>query len=242
MTAAPARLLNRLKRTEEPTARAVLLHARGGMHYARRGHEVRARALRRYLASTEDPKLQIGSGPQRLSGWLNSDLIMGDIYLNLGRPLPLPSSSFAYVFGEHVIEHLPERAAAMLLTELRRVLRPDGVLRLTTPDLEKIIGIYEDRSPIISRTRYGHFLDKQTGKPHARACQILNDYMRLWGHRWIYDEEDLTARLRAVGFGRVSRHETGESDHPCLRGLERHGGADWVNRAEAMCLEAEGRR
>jgi predicted SAM-dependent methyltransferase len=230
-------LIARLKQTEHPMTRDALLRARGSLHYVQRGHLLRRRALDRYIASTPAPKLQIGSGPVRLAGWLNSDLISGDLYLDLSRPLPLPDASFAYVFGEHVIEHLPERAGAELLAELHRILRPGGVLRLTTPDLRKIIAIYEDRNPVISRDDYARFLDAETGKRHERACQIFNDYTRLWGHRWIYDEEDLAARLREAGFDRVERHEPGDSDHEALQRLERHGGAEWVNRAEAMCIE-----
>ncbi|MCP9489424.1 MAG: methyltransferase domain-containing protein [Solirubrobacteraceae bacterium MAG38_C4-C5] len=169
---------------------------------------------------------------------MDTDLIAGETYLDLERPLPFAARTFAFAFGEHVLEHLAERTATVLLCELRRVLRPGGVLRLTTPDLRKIVALYEDRNPVVALADYARFLDEQTAKPHERPCQVLNDYMRLWGHLWIYDEEDLNARLYAAGFERVTRHETGHSDHPSLRHLERHGGADWVNRAEAMCLEA----
>ena len=194
------RLITRLKRTEQPLARNLLLHGRGALHYAARGHTARSAIVRRYLSSTSEPALQIGSGPLSLPGWLNSDLIAGDVYLNLTRPLPLPDSAFAYVFGEHVIEHISEQSALALFAELHRVLRPGGVLRLTTPDLNKIIALYEDRNPVIDRADYGRFLDDETGKLHERACQIFNDYMRLWGHRYVYDEEDLTAKLEQVGF------------------------------------------
>ena len=231
-------LVTRLKRTESPTLRYALLRARGAAHYAARGHAVRRATVRRYLATTDEPKLQIGTGPLSLPGWLNSDLIMADIYLDVSRPLPLPDATFAYAFGEHLIEHIPEQTGLELLRELHRVLRPGGVLRLTTPDLRKIIAIYEDRNPVVTQADYARFLDSETGKRHERGCQILNDYLRLWGHRYVYDEEDLTAKLHEAGFAEVARHETGESPHEALRGLERHGGADWVNRAEAMCLEA----
>ena len=232
------RVIARLKRTESPTLRHLLLRARGSAHYAARGHLVRRNAVRDYLASTAEPRLQIGTGPLSLPGWLNTDLISADIYLDVSRPLPLPDGVFAYAFGEHLIEHIPETTAEGLLRELHRVLRPGGVLRLTTPDLRKIISIYEDRNPVVTLEDYKQFLDAETGKRHERACQVFNDYLRLWGHRYVYDEEDLTAKLLAAGFAGVERHETGESGHEALRGLERHGGADWVNRAEAMCLEA----
>ena len=232
------RVAEKLKRTENPTVRNLLLRARGHLHYVTSGHAVRSRRLSAHFKSTDQPRLQIGAGPLGIPGWLNSDLISGDIYLDLMRPLPLPDASVSYVFGEHVIEHLPEQAAIELLRELHRVLRPGGVLRLTTPDLKKLIAIYEDRNPVIDRESYTRWLGELTGKPRDRPCQVLNDYLRMWGHHHIYDEDDLRARLLEAGFGDVRRVEPGESAHQPLQGLERHGGAEWVNQAEAMCLEA----
>ena len=231
-------VVERLKRVQNPTLRYLLLRTRASLHYATHGHVVRRRLVRRHLAQTEHPRLQIGAGPLGLPGWLNSDLIAGDIYLDLVRPLALPDEGFAYAFGEHVIEHIPERTAFSLLRELHRILRPGGVLRLTTPDLQKLIAIYEDRNPVIDRESYSRWLSGLVGRPRERACQVLNDNLRLWGHRYVYDEQDLTARLREAGFAEVRREEPGQSGHEELCGLERHGGEPWVNRAEAMCLEA----
>jgi predicted SAM-dependent methyltransferase len=235
---APIGPIEQLKRVEHPVLRHVLLRARGALHAATNGHLARRRAVARYLASTDEPRLQIGAGPMALPGWLDSDLISGPVHLDLERPLPLPSERFAFVFGEHVIEHLSEAAGTALLAELHRILRPGGVVRLTTPDLAKIIALYEDRNPEISRDDYARFLGSLTGKRYERPAQILNDYLRLWGHRHVYDEPDLVARLREAGFDAVVRCEPGESTHAALRGIERHGGEPWVNRAEAMCLEA----
>jgi predicted SAM-dependent methyltransferase len=231
-------LVTRLKRTEDPAARLLLLRTAAALRYATHGHVVRSRRVARYLAAEADPMLHIGAGPLRLPGWLNTDLVAGEVQLDVGRRLPLPDSSFAYVFGEHVIEHLAPGASDRLLRELHRVLRPGGVLRLTTPDLAKIVAIYEDRNPVVSQSEYARFLGGLTGKRYARGCQVFNDYLRLWGHRYVYDEEDLASRLGEAGFDAVERREPGESEHEALRGIERHGGAEWVNRAEAMCLEA----
>jgi predicted SAM-dependent methyltransferase len=224
------------RRLDHPVYSQVWLRARAVIHYAGHGHVSRQIRLRRYLASTVSPRLQVGSGQVRLPGWLNSDILWGNFYLDISRPLPLPDATFTHAFGEHVIEHITERAGVQLLRELYRVLRPGGVVRITTPDLRKIIAIYEDRNPAITREEYARFLDNMTGKRHERACQIFNDYMRLWGHLHVYDEEDLAAKMRQVGFERVARFEPGQSDHDALKGLEHHG-LPWQNDAEAMCLE-----
>jgi predicted SAM-dependent methyltransferase len=230
--------IGRLKRTESPALRHALLRTAASVRYATHGHVVRARRVRRYLAGASEPALHVGAGPMRLEGWLNTDLIAGDVQLDVERRLPLPDASFAYAFGEHLIEHMPAATGERMIAELLRVLRPGGVLRLTTPDLKKIIAIYENRNPDVSREDYVTYLSGLTGKRYEQPCEVLNDYLRLWGHRYVYDEADLTSRLVGAGFATVVRVEPGESRHERLRGVERHGGEPWVNRAEAMCLEA----
>ena len=237
MTSRARATVRRLKRTEEPALRAVLLRGAGVAHAVTAGHVIRRRRVARYLAAHPQSALHLGAGPHRLPGWLDTDLVRGPVHLDLGRPLPLPAGTFAYAFAEHVIEHLAPPAAAALLRELHRVLRPGGVLRVTTPDLRKVIALYEDRNTEIGREAYARYLADQTGKAYEQPARLFNDVLRLWGHRHVYDEDDLTATCRACGFADVRREEPGDSRHEALRGLERHG-EPWVNRAEAMCLEA----
>ena len=52
--------------------------------------------------------------------------------------LPFQSSSFDFVFYHHVIEHVPDPAGT--LAEIHRVLVPDGILYIGTPNIHRIIG------------------------------------------------------------------------------------------------------
>ena len=56
-----------------------------------------------YLRDTSAPKLQIGTGYNLLSGWLNTTLYPfapGTVFLDASQPFPIPSASFDYVFSE----------------------------------------------------------------------------------------------------------------------------------------------
>jgi predicted SAM-dependent methyltransferase len=207
-------------------------------HWLLHGHLARSVTVRRYLRSTDEPRLQLGGGPTLLDGWLNSDLVHGEIFLNVTRRFPFSDASLAYVFSEHMIEHLSEPQGLHVLRESHRVLWPGGVIRVTTPDLRREITIYEDDNPSVSLSEYLAFLDETLPHdPHPRGAQMLNTIMRAWGHQFVYDEEDLTAKLLEAGFSEVKRVEPGESEHEALRGLESHE-PPWANAAEAMCLEA----
>jgi SAM-dependent methyltransferase len=55
------------------------------------------------------------------------------------RPLPLADTSFDLVLCTDVVEHV--RDLQLLLSEVRRVLRPDGRLALTTPAHGRLSGL-----------------------------------------------------------------------------------------------------
>lgn len=206
-------------------------------HAALRGHLPRRYLSRRYLLDSRAPKLHVGAADVHLEGWLNSDIAAGTIYLDITKPLPFKDSVFSYVFGEHVIEHISEDAGVLALREFHRVMKPGGVLRLTTPDLRKLLALYEDDHPDMSLAEYITHFDGITGRIHKRGCQVLNDFMQLWGHRFIYDEEDITAKLLDAGFASVQTASPGESTHEALRGIESHE-PEWLNRVEAFTVEA----
>jgi SAM-dependent methyltransferase len=67
------------------------------------------------------------------------------LYFDVRAPLPYVSGTFDAINAFHIIEHLTPEQAEAFLRETRRVLRPSGILRLSTPDLEHICRGYIDR-------------------------------------------------------------------------------------------------
>ncbi|MDR7302077.1 class I SAM-dependent methyltransferase [Haloactinomyces albus] len=200
--------------------------------------------LRRYLASTSMPKLHLGAGHNHLDGWLNTDrdVDSGTVMLDVAQSFPLPSGAFHCVFSEHLIEHLPYATGVAMLRECRRVLAPGGWIRMATPDLGAIVSVLDGSGGQLGE-RYAAWLADSyfPDAPGSAATFAVNQVMRGWGHRFVYDEATLRATLEAVGFTDVQRCSFRDSANPALVGLEDHGVADGnaeMTRFETMSLEA----
>src|SRR5262249_14247909 len=59
--------------------------------------------------------------------------------------LPYPDGVFDAVFLFHIVEHLTPLEAESLLEEVYRILKPSGIVRLSTPHLEDICRAYLSR-------------------------------------------------------------------------------------------------
>ena len=89
--------------------------------------------------------LNLGCGARLHPNWLNCDLNPSNPEIksvDLLRPLPWPSANFDSVYCSHVVEHLPRGKVPSVLKEIRRILRPRGILRLVVPDLAGIARAY----------------------------------------------------------------------------------------------------
>ena len=85
-------------------------------------------------------RLHLGCGPNILKGWANIDFLAGNgvTRWNLTDPLPVKTGTVDFVFTEHFIEHISLAQAQGLLKECHRVLRPGGIVRVSTPGLNTI--------------------------------------------------------------------------------------------------------
>jgi predicted SAM-dependent methyltransferase len=189
--------------------------------------------------------VQIGTGDHELPGWLNTDAwprSAGVVYVDLTESLPFPPASVDYIFSEHTIEHVDYERALAFARECRRVLAPGGSLRLATPNLLSLVSLYGSEpatgGPTYVAWAIGYNHLPETGDPR---CFVLNNFMRAWGHRFIYDPDTLFATLREAGLANLRLVVPGESADPNLQNLESHGKTigEEFNRFETMVIEAD---
>ena len=168
-------------------------------------------------------KLHLGAGPSRLAGWINIDAYPAELAMNLNWGLPFADGSASYVFFSHTLEHLyyPEEAQAAM-KEIRRVLSPDGTLRVIVPDIEKCIQAYVSNDAEFYAGR------RKTWWWWGKRETRLEDFLAYAGagprpgsffesHKFGYDYETLRHLLLKTGFTQVVRSDYMQSADPVLR-------------------------
>ena len=124
-------------------------------------------------------RLNWGCGNDAPADWFNADArnlpgvnFVGDIR----QGLPLADSSIAYAVSIHALQEIPLGEIVPVLAELRRVLKPGGVLRLCLPDLDKGIAAYQrgDRNYFLvpdedARTLGGKFVTQMLWYSYSRV-------------------------------------------------------------------------
>lgn len=156
-------------------------------------------------------RLHIGCGPRRLDGWVNVDsepLPGVDEVLDIRGGLPFKDAEAIY--AEHFLEHLTLDEGLAFLAECRRVLSHDGVLRVSTPNLDWVMA-----------THYP-FGSSSTEEKGLIDGLRINRAFHGWGHRFLYNHFTLTMALKATGFSTITYHRYGESNVSHLRGIEGH--------------------
>jgi SAM-dependent methyltransferase len=122
--------------------------------------------------------------------------------------IPLPGGSAEAIYSAHMIEHLDRDEARRFLAEVRRVLRPAGIVRLAAPDLRLLVDEYmrsDDADEFMARTYLAQ------SRPAGVAGRVRSAVVGPRHHLWMYDGKSLTGLLRQAGFDQVTVLEPGET-------------------------------
>ena len=211
---------------------------------------LQASAIRRHflnglLAARGVRKLMLGAGSTQREGGLMPDIAPQSpsvMYLDVTRPFPFDSETFEYIHAEHLIEHITRTEGLQMLSECRRVLKPGGVVRIATPDLAVLVGLYDGNRDEVGQRYIKWLTDLLFPEVGAyKAAFVLNNAFTNFGHKFLYDGELLELALTKVGFTNIREFPMGESDDENLRGIESHGefaGNEEMVAFETMVFEA----
>ncbi len=163
---------------------------------------------------TQIKRLNWGCGSWAEPGWINSDIKEGpgiDISCDIRDGLPLEDDSMDYIVAAHALPEIPLTELVPILQELRRVLKPNGVLRLSLPDLLKGVAAYQ-------RNDRDYFLIPDEDAQSIGAKLI---YQLIWyGYsRTLFTADFIEEMLLKAGFREVNHCGYKETKSPFGDGI-----------------------
>ena len=121
-------------------------------------------------------------------------------YANAYKNIPFKDNQVDVIYSSHMIEHLTKQNAKKFLLEAHRVLKKDGIIRLTVPDLKRKVKEYiksGDADQFIYQTHMWY--------PEPKSL-IQKLYILLTGpkhHLWMYDFNSLSNLLIECKFKNI---------------------------------------
>lgn len=140
---------------------------------------------------------------------------------DLATGVPFADGTVDAVYSSHMLEHLDRTVAGTFLTEIHRVLKPSGIVRIVVPDFERACRNYishvalADHDPaeaaahddyvatILEQSvrREGYATRRQGPFRRRLDNKVLGDARRRGEtHQWMYDRINLSTLLLSVGF------------------------------------------
>ena len=152
-------------------------------------------------------KLNLGCGNDILPDFVNCDRYDAacDVCCD-AKNLPFKTNSIDEIYASHLIEHFNFFEAFEVLREWKRVLKPGGILRIETPDMEKSCEAFLKATEQQRLRLYYHFFSE----PWVSPGQI---------HKFLYTETQLHWTLQCCGFNSIQTFPAKrytDVEHVCL--------------------------
>lgn len=140
-------------------------------------------------------------------------------WANACKRIPVPNESLEVVYSSHLIEHLDISETEVFLSEIHRVLRPGGIIRLVVPDLRRRAEKY------MADGDADRFMESLNMREYSVRTLSATLRMLILGdkeHRWMYDSRSLVRLLQRSGFEDAREMAPGETMIPDPGALNLH--------------------
>lgn len=126
------------------------------------------------------------------------------IHHDISHGIPLNSESADFVYSSHFLEHLYPKDARNLLTDCYRVLKRGGCIRISVPDLEYAIRLY----------------DKGETEKMLDHYFFIDDRSYYAQHKYMYDFRLLSSILKNIGFQTIQKSYYRKGNFPDIAILD----------------------
>lgn len=164
-------------------------------------------------------RINLCGGPVIIDGYVNIDIGQGaDLVHDIRKPLPLPSDSVEIVVMSHALNYFTYDECKSIVSEIYRILKTGGIVRVSVPDLELFAKAY------IEKDREFLFQKLPSGADRFRGATIGDKFISLaygyGGVKYFFDYESCAVIFRLAGFKNIKRCNYGESAIPDIQKID----------------------
>lgn len=126
------------------------------------------------------------------------------VHHNLEYGIPFADNTIDYLYTAGTFEHFYPDRAKQLLNKAYKAMKPNGLIRITVPDLEHIIGLFN------------------SGKTKEALTYFYEDSLcdHFSRHKYLYNFELLKEFLEEAGFVNVKKYDIYEGEMPDIDKLD----------------------
>jgi len=149
-------------------------------------------------------KLHLGCGEKRIEGFINIDILQHknvDVIDDVSKLKSIENESVDLIYACHVLEHFKRNEYMEVLKRWLELLRPEGILRLSVPDLEKVAHLYVEGK---------YDLTTLLGLLYGGQTYLYNF------HYMGFDFKSLQTDLKTLGFKAVNRYDWRDTTHASM--------------------------
>ncbi|BFI76524.1 methyltransferase domain-containing protein [Sulfurisphaera ohwakuensis] len=140
---------------------------------------------------------------------------------DIRKRLPFPNNSVDFVYMSEVIEHFYYYESIEILKDIYRILKPSGILRITTPDIRKISSALLNNEIDAYHFNLFFYVEQNYHKPTFLERLAIKLYNTRY-HCWLYDFESLKKMLKEAGFINIVELEPKKGRTPDIDILENY--------------------
>ena len=154
--------------------------------------------------------------------------------VDIRKKLPFKDESFKYIYCSQVVEHLHLYHLNQFISECYRILEPEGVIRILSPDLKKVVSLYNENNlkkfklndHLSSKLMADHvnlifyprsFISEQKRGMVQRFLDFIPEH-----HKYIFDFERFKDLSSCSRFSKIKELETENSIFPNVHELDKY--------------------
>lgn len=152
------------------------------------------------MEKNKEIKLHLGCGERYIPGFIHIDVRKFphiDYVASVDKLDIFEDNSVDLIYACHLLEHFKRNQTEDILKEWHRVLKPGGILRLATPDFEKLAEVYLKYKDL--KLILGPLVGRQDYPENT--------------HYMIFDFATLSETLKKVGFKKIYRYDWRKTIH-----------------------------